>query len=44
MADALNTGEPFDFAEDLEALSSSFGILAREDLQEIYDGLSGNAR
>merc|ERR1711970_1564611 len=44
MADALNTGEPFDFAEDLEALSSSFGVLSRDDLQEIYDALSGNAR
>merc|ERR1712121_298460 len=44
MADALNTGEPFSFAEDLEALSSSFGVLQRDDLQEIYDALSGNAR
>merc|ERR1711970_991429 len=44
MADALNTGEPFNFAEDLEALSSSFGVLQRDELQEIYDALSGNAR
>merc|ERR1712142_83275 len=43
-ADALKTGQPFEFAEDMEALSSSAGLLSKDDLQEIYDSLDGNAR
>ena len=44
LADALNTGAPFNFAEDMEALSSAAGVLSKDDLQEIYDDLSGDSR
>ncbi|CAL4065561.1 unnamed protein product, partial [Meganyctiphanes norvegica] len=43
-ADALSNGQPFNFAEDMEALSESAGLLDKDALQEIYDNLFGDAR